>query len=92
MKFTKGPWEVKTEYGEFEIVSGKEIIANSHKCTQRGLCNEEINDDAFANACLISAAPEMYEVLTELLPAVKSFGGTYWVNKIEAALNKANGN
>ena len=65
-KFTPAPWKVgfKTD-GELVILAGNEVIARIESTR-----NEDVEN---ANARLIAAAPEMYEVLKVLyegLPGV----------------------
>ncbi len=61
-KFTKGTWEVEIIYGDHYTV----------------FANEHLVADCFsneANAQLIAAAPEMYELLKEELIPTSDYGG-----------------
>lgn len=55
-EFTKGPWSVYTRRGS------EMFIGPSHNCTVASVCFPPVGD-AFANASLIAAAPELLEAL-----------------------------
>ena len=57
-KFTKGKWEVDHTGFDIEITCGNMYLAS--------LYNLEYLEETEANARLITAAPEMYELLKEI--------------------------
>jgi hypothetical protein len=61
-KFTPGPWKINP-------INSLSIIDNSGNIFRELVCqtNGKERKEAFANSQLISAAPEMYEALQELL-------------------------
>ena len=69
-KFTKGKWEVSDE-GEIRIFVNKKITLFYTIGSVDGCDNEE----GQANARLIAAAPEMYELLKEELIPTSDYGG-----------------
>jgi hypothetical protein len=63
-RFTPGPWH-QDEQNPFQIVDaeGTLIASTQFDSDRRPASREEI----WANTCLVATAPELYEVLTELL-------------------------
>ena len=88
--FTPGPWEIQdsgpgTIRGlRFRVVTDEKFIAK----TSDGL------EEARANARLIAAAPEMYEMLKELeggLLARARYKGSKTIDKLREILAKVDG-
>ena len=81
--FTKGPWVV----GEFgDVFVRKEEIPNL-------IASVIIDTDEFYNAHLISAAPELYEALEDLVNWFQSeYGESDRLKSGLSALDKARGN
>ena len=71
-KFTKGPWDVTPR---LDVMKGKSYIAPISIMTH-GSHMIAINEETRANARLIAAAPEMYELLKEELIPTSDYGGT----------------
>ena len=109
MNYTRGEWKAFWDYlggydcmsHSYRIASGEQTIAvldvSDYEATnQDGDTEEEVNClEAKANAHLISAAPDMYELLTEICEA-KLDADTLrilqpWFNKIIPTLAKAEG-
>jgi hypothetical protein len=99
-KFTKGGWQIMPIEDDKEyirirgtVLGGRFKIANIcrpkfyHETTD-SLCLRE-NEESIANANLIAAAPEMYEVLKKLV-AHYNFS-EYCKNEIDMVLAKAGG-
>jgi hypothetical protein len=83
--FTQGPWYSRPQGSEIEIKKGIYTICMVHNYN-------EPHEDNEANARLITAAPEMFEVIEELYKwAVdnKTFGPIF--PKLQAAYQKATG-
>lgn len=59
-KFTNGPWNEKAgRFGDIDLFSYENLVAT--------VSCETIPDDVCAkNAALIAAAPEMYEILSDI--------------------------
>jgi len=83
-KFTPGPWDIIEDSDGHRIRKGRYILGRTYE-----------NADDAANASLIAAAPELYDVLAELEESAD-----YWseydvpigiVERIKAALAKARG-
>jgi hypothetical protein len=92
-QFTPGPWR-KVTYIEnellFVILSGS-VTMRSYVC----IIDKSCSANGKANANLIAAAPDMYEVLVKIDKYLDSFGAPVGDNnnvriQIKAALNKAN--
>lgn len=95
--YTKGPWKVgnRIAYG-WDIMRVEDEQAWICAVNNGEILNDCDNDlEALANACLISAAPDMYEVLKELEESI-----SYWseydvpigiVDRIRSAIAKAEG-
>ena len=64
-KTTLGPWKVGVQNGELVILADNEVIARIEPTR-----DNEIKD---ANARLIAAAPEMYDVLQDLIAALERY-------------------
>lgn len=88
-KFTKGPWEVDQQVNKINWILSAEDDFNKAvaKVTQYGSSDVAIMN---ANAHLIAAAPEMYDVLS----TIENDDGTIpkWLwDKIQLVLAKARG-
>lgn len=94
-KFTKGPWyayshdfkdcldEYYTEWGVSSSKTKRSI------CTMLGVDSE---DEINANASLIAAAPEMYDLLLDIVTDYQCMPNpAVMANKIETVLKKARG-
>lgn len=68
-KFTKGDWFIDSST---DICTKENIIGNVI-CLAPDICCEESLENWPANARLISAAPDMFNALVELLAQVKQF-------------------
>lgn len=84
--FVNGPWAYERDTMEPYVVSGSVRIAT---CEGRGR-------ESIANAHLIAAAPEMYDMLAECMCALANpdFSGehrTRLINYIQDTLKKARG-
>lgn len=94
-KFTSGPWR-KMAWGETISIDGAEIMGLAF-LNPRGNHNAGIpSAEDSANASLISAAPEMYGVLKEVLDMLESSTPTKKRKEhihflVSAALMKAEG-
>jgi hypothetical protein len=69
-RFTPGPW-FQDEQNPFHIVDaqGTLIASTQFNAEQPSASREQI----WANTCLVATAPELYEVLTELLKMGESY-------------------
>lgn len=83
-KFTKAPWKVS---GDWMIVDSTERLIAQFEQLNDELSNGNTKE-SFANAALIAAAPEMYEMLSALLPQIAGSPAALRVNRI---LSKARG-
>ena len=90
---TKAPWKVVENGGRMVGVMSKNDWV-VYKAGQDRMSTEEIE----ANACLIAAAPELFDALTEAVKDVQAVHEAcgiplpYWFAACEAALNKATSN
>jgi hypothetical protein len=88
-KFTKGPWSARIDkdlYSEVGRNGDPQSFISSHRNEYSGVTK----DCAVANAHLIAAAPEMYEMLAELLNDSRLvYGDDY--DAVEKLLSKARG-
>ena len=75
-EFTKGKWQVVHGAGtdEFDVIS-EDAPLHNHICVLFGYPTSRW-DEQKANARLIAAAPEMYELLKEELIPTSDYGGT----------------
>ncbi len=93
-KFTPGPWEALTDFETFDIgthnympeTGGHPMICNVNG--YKGFTYEQRK----ANARLIAAAPEMYEVLKDILFIFRpmTLRADELVEKAKSLLNKIN--
>lgn len=74
-KFTKGPW-YRANYSARSAATGK-FLAHTDS-------NSLDESERLANAALIAAAPEMYEMLSALLPQIAGSPAALKVNRILA--------
>lgn len=104
-KFTPGPWERwkghsevfanvrKNNEGSIQGVcvarcDGDDLFDDDNEDDQEYRCE----DEAFANAALIAAAPELYEGLFKLLEWCESTSGPPpFVHELRASLSKVRG-
>ncbi len=71
-KFTPGPWRAGRKHPDWPHCKVQYVIA---ECTNDEVCTLYYNDDEQdANARLIAAAPEMYELLHRLAPVLADEG------------------
>lgn len=92
-EFTKGKWTAD-DMGEYVFAHGFNMMI----CQMRGwvylhgtlgLTPDNVIEVQKANARLIAAAPDMYELLNECMKKIHSFDDTY--RQIEALLNEIDG-
>lgn len=92
-KFTPGPWILDWGVSRLDVygVDEQTLVATLH----RSMMSPAIDSAAIANARLIRAAPQLYNVLAELEESAE-----YWseydvpigiAGRIKAALNRARG-
>ena len=79
-KFTKSPWQVK---GDWMIVDSNDRLIAQFEPLNDELSNSN-TPESFANAALIAAAPEMYEMLKVLLPQIAGSPAALKVNRLLA--------
>lgn len=96
-KHTPGPWELGDEYGA-EIIGNGKIVAttmNTMLATKKqqafGVLGFDELDELKANAHLIAAAPELFEVAKALLGWDFRNNRTHFVDMAKAAIAKAEG-
>jgi hypothetical protein len=82
-KHTKGPWEVDHEEKDQLIISRADIDWTIATC----YC-DPVSEETRANARLIAASPEMYDLLREILVSDVLNGDT--LGKINELLNRIN--
>lgn len=94
-KFTPGPWTIDAD--KSAIVRMNSYFRIEQTATAEELPEDmttgKLQEEGVANAKLISAAPEMFEVIKELYDwaqDTQTFGPIY--PKLEAAYKKATGN
>ena len=100
-EFTPGPWVssaghiYKTGKDGANIAAVSEPRAETHVGYTPVRLGSKDADEAFANAHLIAAAPELYEALDELTNysggASNALEDPYVMERVEAALSKARG-
>lgn len=86
-EFTKGEWEIFGDWGIRAKKSDRQLSENNCHATfeyDRGASGE-----GFANAHLITAAPDMYTMLKNVLDNYET--DTHLDNQIEVILKKARG-
>ena len=98
MNWIKGPWRAQINGRTVSILT---VASDGTYGTAIALCQQVQKPSTIANAHLISAAPEMYETLTELVALVRGecpsllnedSGGLARLDiAIDAALRKAEG-
>lgn len=90
-KFTKGPWEFRTDKdGTPYVGTGIFKIVESIWGTTPSV-DGTVKDDRIANAHLIAAAPELYEALEECLNMVSGDGHPPNWDRIREVLKAARG-
>ena len=93
-KHTPGPWSWNTDYNEDNVFSvWVEAPDVTHKTTNICVADcswVELLEEAEANAALIAAAPDMYEVLEDLLK-YKGVMSDESTERANAAIAKARG-
>ena len=86
-EFTKGKWVYDEPFGVIFSYETYAVIANVQGAgTGSCFCSTQ---EGQANARLIAAAPEMYELMKECMKKIHSFDDTY--RRIEALLNEIDG-
>ena len=80
-KFTKGKWSIFGDWGICKDGCEADLIGTFEP---RGFGQKE----GFANAHLIAAAPEMYEMLSDIRDAIAE---DHWAKDIDNLLAKARG-
>lgn len=84
-KFTKGPWFIT----EYEVIKSESSKTATGAISVAGVSIPMYRcEEAKANAALIAAAPEMYEMLQT---ACGMFSGTELASRAESLLAKARG-
>ncbi|AUR90499.1 hypothetical protein NVP1144O_51 [Vibrio phage 1.144.O._10N.286.45.B3] len=83
-KFTKGPWFVDQD---FCIMTSSDITDEPMICD---LMPAEMSDNEIANANLIAASPEMYDMLHSIENDANQIPPFLW-DKIQTVLAKARG-
>ncbi|QGH73256.1 MAG: hypothetical protein [Podoviridae sp. ctKoA10] len=83
-KFTPAPWKV---CGDWQILDSNERLIAQFEPLNDELSNSN-TPESFANAALIAAAPEMYEMLKV---AIGMFSGTEFSKRAEQLLAEARG-
>lgn len=86
--FTPGPWKIQHIKNRPYIFQAG--FSNYDKWAIARIQNDEVGDIK-ANASLIVAAPEMYEVLNDVLRAQSDVLLSYEIETIEKVLKKARG-
>lgn len=92
-KFTTGPWSVSDQcYGGLEDVLHGYPSVHDDKYAIAQMCDLEINE-AYANAMLIACAPEMYEMLEEIIDSLGNEHSLpiHVIDNVTALLAKARG-
>ena len=88
--FTKGPWRLHPyAFAHVESVAGRGIANCGGYQDSRDA--DATREENIANARLISAAPELYEALEELLLAPSLGGYNAAITKADNAISKARG-
>lgn len=85
MSHTKGPWRIedgRSIVGDWEDGETVQVCAMNRTHWSEGSCdwqakNDRMATEAPANACLISAAPELLEALKRLLPLAQATAGAH---------------
>ena len=88
-KFTKGEWEVFTTNIYPEIGIGHQAVASTQ--TNKYINNGIDKDESIANAHLIAAAPDMYDMLERLEGITQGILIDEIVEEIGEVLAKARG-
>lgn len=92
--FTPGPWHIAEK--DTDLL----IMYSDHNCTYPVICKMETdvlfdkpnpNVHELANANLVAAAPEMYNMLTKLSAMLTDINAHAVVSEIESLLRKADG-
>ena len=95
MKHTPAPWKVVIDWEEKHPITVIDPTTENHPQGPLHLCNVNPNlqDESYANARLIAAAPELLEALQEIaLLAPERETNTYKMQDIaRAAIAKATG-
>ena len=86
--FTPGPWKIQHIKNRPYIFQAE--FSNYDKWAIARIQNDEVGDIK-ANASLIVAAPEMYEVLNDVLQTIRHHFVPYEIETIEKVLKKARG-
>ena len=91
--FTPGPWEVKRidqHCGPKKIVTDWDVVPKKYKGFGDGAITRRIDNEA--NARLIAAAPEMYDLLKETVEHIDEWNFPIALaDRIQRALKKVEG-
>ncbi|AUR97465.1 hypothetical protein NVP1239O_29 [Vibrio phage 1.239.O._10N.261.52.F6] len=94
-EFTKGEWviDIYSGNGQVDVISG--CGRKTLHCNKRHF-GQSLTDEDLANAYLIAAAPEMYEMLTTIESMLNGMVGEHHYDgnlhrEIESLLEKARG-
>ncbi len=92
-KFTKGPWRLNKQFDTFLCVDSQchSMVCDIDCDTDHNTGLIFPNKEQLANANLIAAAPEMYEMLECLSSQLTDINAHSAVNDIEKLLSKARG-
>lgn len=86
-KFTKGPWYVNCQEAIYCDKHKGFFIASAHRMYGDERPEEEVIEEAKANAALISAAPDMYALLQKVVNLEVLTG--YWDMKNNCSLRES---
>ena len=88
---TPGPWVISPDSitTVMEVGPLKRFIAHATDLSVK--CSSKEYDERDANARLIAAAPELYELLIEAMDGTKGSHTVMWQEKRRAAIAKATG-
>ena len=94
-KFTKGNWSiVKDKHGTSEDDRIIAIIDNGSEDRRLLICSDDLGGFHYANACVLSAAGDMYSALDKLVTRLMRMGlsgNSRELSKALKALAKARG-
>lgn len=88
MKHTKGPWKL---HDSKQVIAWDSLAQESSTICFIGSCDTSEEED-LANAALISAAPDMLDVIFDAYDLIKNeLGYGEVTDKLEAVIKKAKG-
>lgn len=91
-KFTNGPWFIENNFCTLDVSSKDNGIVCSVECGYQ--LSEQLidpSDEEQANAHLITAAPDMYALLVELVKSVENDCSDFSMFAVKSLLSKARG-